>query len=182
MVHFNGTTFENGTYAGGYVSHVGQFYFDQSLISRVEATGVYTSNTQRLTLNSADSILNQETANGHDPFVEYSLLSDNVEDGIFSWISFGVDLTSQQIRTGATTLTSAGGVENSNTGMGGGGGLAPSGASPGGGSSTTVAAGSGATTTSTGAAVSTFMQSAALGSTSVISTGLVLLLLVLGLF
>lgn len=133
MVHFNGTSFENGTYAGGYVSHVGQLFFDQSLISAVSEVSPYSTNTQSTTLNSADSILSEEVANGHDPFVEYSLLStsDDVSEGIFGWISFGVDLSHQETLTGASTLTSNGGVANENSGIGGGSG-GPEGSGPGG--------------------------------------------------
>ena len=131
MVHFNGTQFDNGTYSGGYVSHVGQLFFDQSLISAVSKVSPYSTNTQSVTLNSADSILSEETGNGHDPFVEYSLLStsDDVSEGIFAWISFGIDLTQQESVTGASTLTSSGGVANANSGMGGGGGNGGSGGS-----------------------------------------------------
>jgi protocatechuate 3,4-dioxygenase beta subunit len=126
LAHFNGTTFANGTYGGGYVSHVGQLFFDQDLITLVEATSIYSTNTQDLTLNSADSIFSQEAATS-DPVVEYSLLGDDVSSGIFGWVAFGIDLTSEQTITGAATLTSSGGVENESSG-GSGGGSAPSGA------------------------------------------------------
>jgi len=111
---------------------VGQLFFDQSLISAVSKVSPYSSNTQSVTLNSADSILSEETDNGHDPFVEYSLLSasGDVSEGIFGWISFGIDLTQQETVTGASTLTSSGGVANANSGMGGGGG-GPGGSGPG---------------------------------------------------
>src|SRR5947208_3585985 len=36
MAHFNGTILPNSTYSGGTVSHIGQLFFDQSLISEVE--------------------------------------------------------------------------------------------------------------------------------------------------
>ncbi|KAH9212941.1 Intradiol ring-cleavage dioxygenase [Leptodontidium sp. 2 PMI_412] len=172
LVHFNGTSFENGTYAGGYVSHVGQLYFDQGLISEVEATGVYTTNIQTLTTNADDSILSTGVANGHDPFVEYSYLGDSVEDGIFAWISFGVDLTSQQTLTGAATLTENGGVANTGNRGGGGGssGSAPSG------NPTSNGAGNGGNSGSTGRGVSSFVPSVTSSLVGVLSAGLVFLL------
>ncbi|KAH7356968.1 Intradiol ring-cleavage dioxygenase [Rhexocercosporidium sp. MPI-PUGE-AT-0058] len=173
LVHFNGTSFENGTYAGGYVSHVGQLYFDQDLISEVEATGVYTTNTQALTTNADDSILSTGVANGHDPFVEYSYLGNSVEDGIFAWISFGVDLTSQRTLTGAATLTENGGVAN--TGNGGGGGGGSSGSAPSG-NPTSNGAGNGGNSGSTGGGVSSFVPSATSSLMGVLSAGLVFLL------
>lgn len=125
LAHFNGTTFANGTYGGGYVSHVGQLFFDQDLVTLVEATSPYSSNTQNLTTNAEDSIFTQEAATS-DPVVEYSLLGDDVSSGLFGWVAFGIDLTSEQSVSAAATLTSSGGVENENSG-GGPGGAAPSG-------------------------------------------------------
>ncbi|KAF8851789.1 aromatic compound dioxygenase [Acephala macrosclerotiorum] len=111
LAHFNGTTYENGTYGGGYVSHVGQLFFDQDLITLVEATSPYSTNTQDLTLNSADTIFAEEAASS-DPVVEYSLLGDDVSSGIFGWIAFGIDLTTEETVTPAASLYASGGVEN----------------------------------------------------------------------
>ncbi|KAH8600042.1 Intradiol ring-cleavage dioxygenase, partial [Bisporella sp. PMI_857] len=116
IAHFNGTTFENGTYAGGYASHVGQLFYDQDLISQVELVAPYSTNTQTLTTNAEDSILSTEAASGHDPVINYSFLGDTVEEGIFGWIAFGIDLTSEQTLTPAAYLYESGGVANSNSG------------------------------------------------------------------
>lgn len=71
--------------------------------------------------------------------MEYILLGDSVSDGIFAWISVGVDSTVDSSVTPAAYYTEEGGVENENSGMGmGGGGGAP----PGFGSSTSSASGS----------------------------------------
>ncbi|GIZ43996.1 hypothetical protein CKM354_000720500 [Cercospora kikuchii] len=133
----------NGTLLAGYgnftahASHVGQIFFDQSLITEVETTEPYASNTQELTLNSEDSILGEEAAD-MDPFVEYVLIGDSIEDGILAWISLGIDTSSDQEITSAGTHYKEGGVANENSGMGGpggsggpgGNGTAPSGAPP----------------------------------------------------
>lgn len=132
LAHFNGTVFANGTYGGGYVSHVGQLFFDQDLITEVEATSPYTSNTQTLTTNAEDSIFASEAASS-DPIIEYSLLGDNVSAGIFGWVAFGIDLASEYSVNAAATLTSSGGVSDgsSSSGPGGNGtGAAPSGTPP----------------------------------------------------
>lgn len=133
---------KNGTISGLYSStssHVGQTFFDQDLIAKVEKTSPYSTNTQDLTTNSEDSILSEE-ADTIDPFMEYILLGDSVSDGIFAWISVGVDSTVDSSVTPAAYYTEEGGVENENSGMGmgGGGGGAP----PGFGSSTSSASGS----------------------------------------
>lgn len=58
--HIGGTILSNGTYTGGKVSHIGQAFFDQSLITQVESLSPYTTNKQTLTTNAADSILLSE--------------------------------------------------------------------------------------------------------------------------
>lgn len=121
LAHFNGTQYANGTYSGGYVSHVGQLFFDQDLITQVEATAPYSTNTQQITLNSADQILASEAATT-DPLIEYSLLGSDVSAGIFGWVAFGIDLTSQNTISAAATLYAEGGVASSSSGPGGAGG------------------------------------------------------------
>jgi hypothetical protein len=126
----------NGTISGLYTSHssyVGQLFFDQDLIAAVEETSPYSTNTQDLTTNANDSILAEE-ADTIDPFMEYVYLGDDVSDGIFAWISVGIDPTKDSSVTPAAYYTEQGGVENeSSGGMGGGGG---SGGSPPGASAT----------------------------------------------
>jgi hypothetical protein len=107
----------NGTILGSnhtaHSSHVGQIFFDQSLISKVEALSPYIENTQNLTLNADDSILENE-ADGSDPFVEYVLLGDSVSDGIMAWIRIGIDPIKDDSTESAATYYENGGVTNPN--------------------------------------------------------------------
>lgn len=122
MVHVNATAFDNGTLIDTtHVGHVGQAFFDQDLITQVEATGVYATNTQTLTTNAQDSILSEE-AETSDPFVQYVLLGESVEDGLLGWLSFGVDSALVKSVSAAATLYEEGGVANPNAGGGGPGG------------------------------------------------------------
>ncbi|KAG2835563.1 hypothetical protein PC129_g3321 [Phytophthora cactorum] len=128
---YNGTVLKNNTYSGGVGAHVGQLFFDQDLISKVEATGAYATNTQELTLNANDNIYSESAATGFDPIMEYTLLGASVEDGIFAWISVGVDMRMAKSVSAASTITTNGGVANTNSmgppgGMGSGSGF-PSG-------------------------------------------------------
>ncbi|RQM05775.1 hypothetical protein DH86_00003987 [Scytalidium sp. 3C] len=113
----------NNTVSGLYTSHashVGQLFFDQDLISEVEAQAPYTDNTQTLTENADDYILLQE-ADDIDPFVQYVFLGDSVVDGIFAWISLAINVTEDSSVTPAAWLTSSGGVANPDGGFGAGG-------------------------------------------------------------
>ncbi|KAJ5302380.1 hypothetical protein PENANT_c008G10717 [Penicillium antarcticum] len=123
----------NGTITGLYKTHssyVGQTFFDQDLITAVELTAPYNANTQQLTTNAEDGILSEE-AETIDPFMEYVYLGDDVSDGIFAWISVGVDPTADRDVTPAAYITEDGGVSNPDSGMGGPGGGGPGGAPPG---------------------------------------------------
>ncbi|EJC99938.1 aromatic compound dioxygenase [Fomitiporia mediterranea MF3/22] len=126
MVHqTDGTLNDNSTYTGGTVSHVGQVFFDQDLISQVEATSPYSTNTQDLTENTDDSILSEE-ADVIDPVMEYVLLGDDITDGILAWSSLGINTTASYDVSPAVYYTENGGVENPDSGAPGGG-SAPSG-------------------------------------------------------
>lgn len=89
IIRTNGTILGEGNFTTQ-ASHVGQIFFDQDLISQVEATAPYNTNTQELLKNDEDGILYQE-ARGTDPFVQYVLLGDKIEDGVLAWISLGID-------------------------------------------------------------------------------------------
>lgn len=116
IVHADATVYANGTLGAQAASsmHVGQAFFDQDLITAVEATSPYSTNTQQLTENADDSILAEETAtDGVDPMFEYTYLGDSIEDGLFAWIAFGVDTTESSTVKPAAYLYAEGGVEAS---------------------------------------------------------------------
>lgn len=123
-IRTNGTLL--GTSGTTHASHVGQLFFDQELLSLVEASLPYSSNTQAVTTNEEDSILGQE-ADGMDPFLQYILLGDSIEDGILAWISIGIDSTTNSAVNSAATIYEIGGIANENSMGGGMGGDAPGG-------------------------------------------------------
>lgn len=130
MVHYNATANANDTLLDVQASHVGQVFFDQDLITEVEATDVYVTNTQQLTTNTEDGILSQEAASS-DPMVEYVLLGDTVDDGLLGWIAFGIDTTLDNTVSAAATYYATGGVSSgSSSGGGGPGGGLGSGSGP----------------------------------------------------
>lgn len=136
MVHTNATEFKNHTLGSQvYASHVGQSFFDQDLISAVEETEPYASNTQSLTKNADDSILAGEAGtDGVDPLLDYALLGDGVTDGLFAWSAFGINTSYSGSVQPATFYYESGGVANPNSGGGGGpGGPGASGGPPSGG-------------------------------------------------
>ncbi|PYI35290.1 aromatic compound dioxygenase [Aspergillus indologenus CBS 114.80] len=134
IAHIGATVLSNGTLTGGNIAHIGQLFYDQDLITQVEALSPYSENTVAITLNANDRVLAAETENSDsDPVLEYVLLGDTVEDGLFSWITIGIDTSASYSASYAATLTSSGGVSSSNSGGGssGSGGNTGSGGSGG---------------------------------------------------
>lgn len=128
--HLNATVLANDTLGTGSTNngddtsstvHIGQLFFDQDLITAVNAVSPYSTNDAVITLNTADSILAGEAVEGApDPMMNYVYLGDSVEDGIYAWVTIGVDTTASYSTSSASYLTADGGVENSNSAIGGG--------------------------------------------------------------
>ncbi|KAF5871586.1 putative extracellular dioxygenase protein [Botrytis fragariae] len=119
-----------------YLSHIGQVFSDQSLITKVEALAPYNTDTQRLTANATHRVVAAELcflachsllcfpfsyviasgnrimmiAGGSDPFFNYVLLGDTISDGIFAWITFGVNQGATYTASAAARLTANDGV------------------------------------------------------------------------
>ncbi|KAK6360086.1 hypothetical protein TWF730_006240 [Orbilia blumenaviensis] len=111
MSHKGGVIHANGTYSGhGRVTHVGQLFFDEDLITAVEAFAPYNTNTQSVTSNDQDRIAHQQAENDYDPFVKYAYLGDSVADGILAWITVGIDQDAETDPYVAAELTGDGGV------------------------------------------------------------------------
>ncbi|KAF4141948.1 putative dioxygenase domain-containing protein [Phytophthora infestans] len=108
MTHSGGAVLPSGTYSGGRISHVGQLFFDQSLIRDVQTTAVYVDNSNQVITNEDDSIALESAGNDFDPFVRYVKLG-SIEDGLLSWISVGVDMTNITSVSAAGTYRGRGG-------------------------------------------------------------------------
>jgi protocatechuate 3,4-dioxygenase beta subunit len=118
IAHTNAHKLPNNTITGGHISHVGQLFFDQDLISKVEATYPYNTNTIAITENADDHVVIVETEDSNsDPFFEYSLLGDSIHDGVFGWITLGVNVSASYDSDAsyAASLTANGGVSSGNS-------------------------------------------------------------------
>ncbi|KAI0484243.1 Intradiol ring-cleavage dioxygenase [Xylariaceae sp. FL0804] len=119
------TILDNGTYvADGVATHIGQIFFDQDLISAVEATSPYTDNTQKLTVNEDDGIDAQQATADYDPFLAYVALgADLSTDGLLGYMTVFVNSTADYTSSAqaAAHYYAGGGVATGNQGGGGGG-------------------------------------------------------------
>ncbi|KAJ5288685.1 hypothetical protein N7478_001715 [Penicillium angulare] len=122
IAHTDATVLSNNTLTGGSIPHIGQVFFDQDLIYEVEALYPYNTNTVSITENIDDHVVQDETEDStSDPFFEYALLGDTVEDGIFGWVTLGVNVSASYDASYAAHLTSSGGVSDSSSSIGGSG-------------------------------------------------------------
>lgn len=116
VVQTNYTVFPNNTYAAEDATtlHIGQLYFDDSLVQTIEATEPYNTNTIAFTTWEVDGWMLEEATTDYDPFVEYVQLTDDIEDGLLGWITVALDLSSVHNAnlTAHAHLYDTGGVED----------------------------------------------------------------------
>ena len=179
--HLNGEVLSNNTYTGGTIAHIGQFFFDQDLITEVEALSPYSTNTIAITTNAEDHVVQAELVNDSDPMLNYVLLGETVSDGLFMWISLAVNSTATYTASPASELAADGGhaVEGGGSVGGGAGGGAmgngtmPSGAAPSGTAPPSVVGTDVGSTSVIGTDVSsTSVIGTDVGSASVTATGM----------
>jgi protocatechuate 3,4-dioxygenase beta subunit len=114
IAHLDVTVLSNGTITGGTVAHIGQLFWDQDLISEVEATSPYNTNTISITTNAADRVFATETENStSDPVFNYVKLGDDISDGLLAYITIAVDTSATYDPTYSFVYTANGGVAES---------------------------------------------------------------------
>jgi hypothetical protein len=96
LTHIGQEILPNKRIKGGSITHVGQIYFDQALIDSVSTIGAYKENANVHLNNKNDIIMAGGTVNQADNVVEYALLGNSIADGIFAWINFGVDASTNR--------------------------------------------------------------------------------------
>ena len=102
------TDVRNGTaYNASAVQHIGQLFFDESLLSQVYALPPYAAHllTLNRTTNAADSLYSDASSDGYSAIVSVEQLGDTISDGLVGYITVGVN-------SSAAGLTTTGGSVN----------------------------------------------------------------------
>lgn len=113
----------NNTITGGKAAHVGQLYFDQSLLTEANKVTPYNSIKAAIMLNTNDFLF-RNGANGDDPIVRYNLIGNKLEDGVYAWIRLGINQSKDYKLNPAAFWKEGGGVMNPTGPVKPGGGLA----------------------------------------------------------
>ncbi|GAA5940757.1 hypothetical protein JCM10213_004304 [Rhodosporidiobolus nylandii] len=100
---------DNGTIisTAGTVEHIGQLFFTESWNSLVFNTSSYLNTTQTRTYNDEDSILQQDLSAGDWPFIDAQLVGESVDEGIYGYITIGVDTNASTALTTTNYLASS---------------------------------------------------------------------------
>ncbi|CAK39293.1 hypothetical protein AAWM_00074 [Aspergillus awamori] len=110
IVHWGATLLPNNTLAGGSIPHIGQIFWDQDMISKVESTYPYNTNSIPITPNAEDRVVTVETENADtDPFLNYVYLGDSLEDGLFAYLTVAVNTSAIHYPYWTNVYTSTGG-------------------------------------------------------------------------
>lgn len=112
--HSDAKILPNGTFTGGRVSHVGQLFFDEKLIEAIEKTNPYSLNTIPRTPNDYDMWNAASATADYDPFPDYIMLGDRLQDGLFVWKTIGVNVSADwtSVLPNAAYLAADGGHNN----------------------------------------------------------------------
>jgi hypothetical protein len=110
IIHHGAKLLANNTIQGGTISHVGQFYIEQSFMGQVEKTSPYNTNKQAVTTNAADPLFNMAKQGGDDPVMKISLIGKTIEDGLYATIDVGVNPKAKQNPQPVNAWTPNGGV------------------------------------------------------------------------
>lgn len=117
VTHIGSTVLDNGTLTGGTITHTGQLFFDQSLITEVNELSPYNEDTAAVVENVDDRVFADATVTtGADPVFNYVLLGDDVSDGLFGWTSIGIDTSASYTASEAAHYYASGGVSESSGG------------------------------------------------------------------
>jgi len=84
---------ETETITGGTVPHTGQIFFDQDLLTTINAVAPYTLDTNPFTLNADDRVVTQQanSTEGYDAFVDITLTGTDVTDGLLGSLTIAID-------------------------------------------------------------------------------------------
>ncbi|KAK4138981.1 aromatic compound dioxygenase [Trichocladium antarcticum] len=126
IVYLGAQKLPNNTISSGRAAHIGQLYFDQSLITAADKLTPYNQNRMVITQNTQDFFFMQG-ANGDDPIARYALVGKDLSEGLFAWIRFGINQQANRDVDPAAWWTAKGSVMNPNGAVaklnGGGGGV-----------------------------------------------------------
>ena len=110
IIHHGAKLLPNNTISGGTISHVGQFYVEQSLLNTVEKSSPYSTNTQTWTQNAADMLFKTGYGKGDDPTLKAVLLGKTMEEGLYASIEVGVNPKINQRPQPVNMWTATGGI------------------------------------------------------------------------
>ncbi|KAJ5832083.1 hypothetical protein N7474_000394 [Penicillium riverlandense] len=90
---------KNNTLSGLYEAHalhVTNVFFAESLKQEIYKTWPYNQDPNNYTTNADDVFLPEIVKAGVDPIMQYVYVGDKISDGLFVWITLGINATKNQ--------------------------------------------------------------------------------------
>ncbi|KAJ4410938.1 hypothetical protein N0V82_009128 [Gnomoniopsis sp. IMI 355080] len=96
----------NESYSNTDIQHIGQLFFDESLLEEIYDLSPYSAHKATLnrTLNSEDSIYSVANADGYSALVDVSLLGETISDGLVGYITIGINSSAAGLATTGTDV------------------------------------------------------------------------------
>ncbi|RSL95644.1 hypothetical protein CDV31_013813 [Fusarium ambrosium] len=94
------TNVSTGTsYSSSSVQHVGQLFFEETLLNRVYQHSPYNEHLATLnrTTNSEDSLYSSASSDGYSAVISVSQITKDIEDGLVGYITIGVNASAEAI-------------------------------------------------------------------------------------
>jgi hypothetical protein len=98
------TSAEDYSYSAAKIQHVGQLFFNESLINSVYELDPYSAHLETLnrTTNDEDSVYSVANADGYSSIISVQLLGDTIADGLAGFTAVGVNRSSSVSTFGNT--------------------------------------------------------------------------------
>lgn len=89
------------SYSDSAVQHIGQFFFEEDVLSQVYALSPYSAHLETLnrTTNSEDSLYSSANADGYSSVIEIDFLGDDISAGLVGYITVGINASAAALVT-----------------------------------------------------------------------------------
>lgn len=104
VVQTNVSSNNDSSFSAASVQHLGQLFFEESLINSVYELDPYNAHLSTLnrTTNSEDSLYTTANSGGYSSVVSVELLGETIADGLVGYITIGVNTSYEAVTSGGS--------------------------------------------------------------------------------
>lgn len=104
------SNYTDSSYNAASVQHIGQLFFNETLINSVYELDPYSAHLDTLnrTINSEDSVYSVANGDGYSAEISVSLLGASISDGLVGYITVGVNSSAAALAVSGNTVNPMG--------------------------------------------------------------------------